>query len=464
MNYKSGLQHVAHGKGRQTISERLNRKRYAADKTRRERKRLLDRWPVRFTYEMVAVKHPIEEPVLDGLNPQRSTTWKPVFERPHAAAELDLKNFSFVDDPINAISLLKQIAELESKISEGRLNFDDQPCLDIGPFLVLQEMNKGMLPIFLGGRISGSVLRVIEFVGLRHALGMRFSRAPSAGGIWPLPFRSRTPQGASPQRLLRHQTSEHVATEVIERINEWLAEQAEVQLTEDGERLVLSMTGEVLDNAERHSDLSSRDGSWSVAGFMVRQRNETSIFYKCHLALLSTGASIAESMATAGDATKARMDEYVRRHRGFLKSNFTDENLQTVFALQDGVSRVHDALAQGRGGTGFMDIIEFFAALSGTSKADIPPPSLAIISGSTCISIKPPYMVGVRNNLFAKEGLRAPRELWFNPTNNPDEMPDPAHVLSLPARLKGTLITMVWTTDPEYLQSRAIANAENQSS
>jgi hypothetical protein len=406
---------------------------------------------------MVTVRRPPAEPILDALNPKRAAQWKPINERPYKSDILDLKTFSFVDDPSNTILLLKRIAELESTLSEGQLNFDDTQCLDIGPYLVLQAMKQGMLPIFMGGRISHPVSRVIEFVGLRTALGMSFPRTPSPFDIWPLPFRNRSPQGNNPQRLLRGQTSEHVATEVIDKINEWLGGLAGLQLTEQGERLVLSMTGEALDNAERHSTPHSADGAWSVAGFMARRKEGEQNIYRCHLALLSTGASIAESMTTAADATKARMQDYVKKHRGIIKSSFTEENLQTVFALQDGVSRVHDALASGRGGTGFMDIIEFFAALSGTSEPASSRPCLAIVSGSTCISVKPPYMQGARRSGPTQEGLHAPRELWFNSDNSPDTMPDQSFVQSLPAHLKGTLITMIWTTDPEYLRSKADA-------
>ena len=148
------------------------------------------------------------------------------------------------------------------------------------------------------------------------------------------------------------------------------------------------------------------------------------------------------------------MERYVRRHRTILTNRLTEENLQTVFALQDGVSRIHDALVQGRGGTGLMDIIDFFAQLSATTAPDRMRPRLAILSGATCILLQPPYVEGTR-----KAGaeplpgfLHPPRELWFNPANSPDEPPDRAHVLHLPARLNGTLVAMAWTFDPEYLK------------
>jgi hypothetical protein len=49
--------------------------------------------------------------------------------------------------------------------------------------------------------------------------------------------------------------------------------------------------------------------------------------------------------------------------------------------------------------------------------------------------------------------VRQPRQLWFNASNKSDEPPDVNHVITLPARLSGTLITMAWTTDPALLRS-----------
>jgi hypothetical protein len=405
----------------------------------------------------VRVTEAIDEPILNGLYPSRKSKWKPVYERAPDGGPIDLENFSFIDNPAGTIRMLQRIAEFESTCTHGRLNFLDPNCPDIGPFLVLQAMNQGMLPIFSGGTMRNSTQRVLEAVGLRGALGLVFRKPVAPYGIWPLPFRSRRPQGSGGKRLLRHQTSELAATDVILAINSWLAAQADAELNAEGESLVASMTGEAMDNAERHSDLVRADGSWSIAGFMAARPQANEMQFRCHLALLSTGASIADSMDTAGDATKGRMAEYVKRHRSPFSSKLTEENLQTVFALQDGVSRFQDVLKEGRGGTGLMDVIEFFAALSGAeANAQELPPRMAIVSGSTCILLRPPYIHGVRDaQKRPADGLRPPRELWFNPVNSPEEPPDPTHVLNMPARLRGTLITMAWTTDQKYLQSAA---------
>jgi hypothetical protein len=147
------------------------------------------------------------------------------------------------------------------------------------------------------------------------------------------------------------------------------------------------------------------------------------------------------------------MAAYVSKHRSLFDLQFSEECLQTVFALQDGVSRFSDALQARRGGTGLMDVLEFFAALGGISKTGWEP-KLAILSGSTCIIAKSPYVHGLRRTgapLVA--GRLAPRELWFNDLNDPDSRPSADHVLSLPAPVRGTIITMAWTLNPEQLST-----------
>lgn len=188
-----------------------------------------------------------------------------------------------------------------------------------------------------------------------------------------------------------------------------------------------------------------------------RTASDGSFEYRCHLALLSVGATISESMDTAAGATRDKMAEYVKRHSGLFSRKLTRENLQTVFALQDGVSRVELALSKSRGGTGLMDIIHFFHSLSGTETPEKTRPRLSVVvSGSTLILLKPPYMRGTRGNkLSSEDNLLSPRELWFNAENSQDQPPSSEHVLDLPYRLNGTLVTMVWTLDAKFLQDHA---------
>ena len=354
------------------------------------------------------------------------------------------------------MSLLAEMARAEATVTHGRLNFVDKRCLDVGPFLVLQEMQRGMLPVYQGGQITKSVQSVLHFVGLRKPLGMNFPHKGGTSRLWPLPVRTRSGQNRTPTRLLAEQTSEHVAAEVIDKINEWLSVLAKLELNPNGERAILKFIGEALDNAERHSKPNSLEGAWSVAGFMSEIVSGGATNYRCHLALLSKGQTIYESISTGAEETLREIGHYTRRHTGWLRrSSLTEENLATVYALQDGVSRVEAAIRQGRGGTGFMDMFEFFASLGGTNNPDWMP-SMSIVSGRTCVRLKPPYLFGQRRSQPpGEDGLLPPREIWFNQANSPSAPPDTGHVLALPAKLQGTLVTIAWTLDKEYLEQAA---------
>lgn len=453
--YKRRLRRFAHGAGNGSASEKLNRKRHSRRKVTALRKRILGGAPVRLGKEALLCQTMVANAILDGLYPERRSVWKKPLWRAPLGVTISLKRFSFVDDPIGTINSLRQIAEHEPVITEGQLNFDDEECLDVGPYLILQAMNKGMAPVFVGGKISRSVQSVLEAVGLKRALEMRFLplSEEEKKTIYPLPFRTRYAQDRTKDRLIGVQYSEKTATDVIDKINEWLQRAADVELSRDGERYILQVIGEALDNAERHSDpiANNGDGAWSVAGFMTSNRRNGTNVYRCQLALLSAGATIAESLEAAAPTTKLKRDEYVRRHWRLLNNGFSEEALATVFALQDGVSRVPN-----RGGTGLMDIIGMFHMLSGHEAPD-EPARMAIVSGATCILIAPPYIEGCRRGP-CDDLHRAPRELWFNKDNTPEAEPDKSHVIQLPAKLQGTLISMAWTMDVSYLTRVANGN------
>lgn len=459
---RASLKSGAHGLGSGSSADKLNRSRYANAKARQFKKSLVGPSPIRWEKADMRLLKPLPEPILNNLCSNRKKDWIPPLARRHKEATIDLTNFSFVDDPIGTMEKLREVAEAELSVTSGRLNFLDITCEDIGPYLVLHEMNRGMVRVFKGGKISRQVQRVLHFVGLRETMRMTFpTDSGTATGLWPLPVKTRHAQSRTARRLLAEQTSEIVASEICDRINGWLKVLANLELSLDGERLLLKVAGEALDNAERHSHPDS-EGSWSIAGFMSRQvRNESDpsdAIYRCYLSFISTGDTIAESISRGGTFTMSRINDYIRRHRRGFNKKFTSENLATVYALQDGVSRVGEGLLQSRGGTGLQDIIEFFASLSGSAAPDADP-KLAIVSGRTCVLVKAPYIQGERKvgGGVASSGrdLLSPRELWFNTSNSPEHAPDPNHVIQLPAKLQGTLVTMAWTMDGEFLEMMA---------
>ncbi|WP_146010357.1 hypothetical protein [Acidimangrovimonas sediminis] len=394
--------------------------------------------------------------LLGGLVKNREKAWLSVPKRikVRQSQQVTVSNFSFLENPSATIKTLASIANSEAQCLAASIDFTDEHCLDIGPWLVLSVMRQDMLPIFVGGAISNSMSKVMAALRLDETLSMQVLPVWSGKqDIWAFPVKQRRPPGTStsPTLQLEPQTKEKTGDELCDAIDEWLATCVQQELSRVGRRLVKTIVGETLDNAERHSNPIQfpDDGDWMVSGMTVRRGPDNSPSFQCQLAFLSVGSSVAETIDTCPSEIKDRMDRYVRAHRGaFVNKQLASEHLKTIFALQPGVSRDPEAVERGSGGTGFSDILRLFADLAGieseTSKA-----KLAIVSGRTCIHIGFPL---VRSNMWK---FGTPGEIWFNEANSESEPPDKRFVIGLDEEFKGTLVTMAFTLNREYLERTA---------
>ena len=389
--------------------------------------------------------------LLGGLLPKREDRWINMatrFRRRRKEA-INVQNFSFLHDPNAAIRSLARIARAEAEAVTASIDFNDERCDDIGPWLVLAVLRNDMASIFTGGGISNSVSKVVSALELDDALAMTVSPIWSVEkDIWAYPIKRRRPAGSSTSInfLLDPQAAEKLGDQLCEEVDRWLGEIVGQNLTTVGRRTVKTIVGETLDNAERHGrpDFPD-DGDWMVSGMMVRRGPVEAPKFQCQLAFLSVGSSISETIATCPDGIRSNMEEYVNLHRGKLsKLRFAEQHLRTVYALQPGVTRDADAFNEGRGGVGFGYITSFFADLAGIEDANSSA-RLAIVSGRTCLHIGYPYCT-------SREGRHELRELWLNEHNDNSEPPDAGCIVELEHELKGTLITMSFNLDRGYLE------------
>ncbi|MGE7205317.1 hypothetical protein ACQKJZ_06520 [Sphingomonas sp. NPDC019816] len=209
----------------------------------------------------------------------------------------------------------------------------------------------------------------------------------------------------------------------------------EWELTQDGKSNIANMVGEILDNAERHSVVGG-DGDWTMAAFMMKAPGEQSAM-RCHLAFLSVGRSIAETITTAPDRMRAYCEGYARGHS---KCGRSRDTLVTIAALQDGVTSSHSANDGNRGGTGLQDTLELIGGLAGVPdpNADV---AVTIVSGKSCIRLRHPILVGQRDG-------KNRRVQWCNAANDPQYPPDADVAFDLPAHFAGTLVSVAFTLDP----------------
>lgn len=442
--YQKGLERGSF-RGPQARAARLARKRFARDKARAIAKRIRRGKRVPLPTSLLVSQYR-KSPLLDGLLPDRKTLWIPIAKRKgrDVVHAVELKNFSLIDEPRQTLKSYLEMARLEGFAVTGRLDFADRYCLDIAAYLVLAEFWPDMASVFRGGRMDIPIQKVIESVGLRRPLGMRLV-TDDPTDVWSFPLHRRRPSGSSRSlaRELEPQKIEHVSDEFCDAVDVWLDEAGGVGLTAEGRARFSSLIGELLDNAERHSAPPSKDGSRSVAAFMARRAEDGGAIYRCHMAFLSVGASIADSLKYAPDNVLAYLKRYCAKHTSKRQSADT---LATLVALQDGITRDARAVTANEGGFGFQHVLDFVSAL-GATNVQGRAPRMTIVSGRSCVQLRDPYVLGRRSD------TESARVLWCNPANSEQFAPDPDYVFDLDERFGGTIIGISFVLDSEYIRA-----------
>jgi hypothetical protein len=391
------------------------------------------------------IKNRIKKPsdLLDALYPRRKTSWNPPTNRRFKETPLrvSLKNFSFIDAPINTLNILKDIAKAEAREFAFKMDFLDPICHDIGPYLVLGVMRQRMLPNCEGGQITEGLSKVLPAVGLDKFLEMNIPRS-SNFDVLPFPIKSGAREDIGEDHI-GVTTKQRAVDQFTDTLNGWL-NALSLGLKEAGKGFIGQIIGEAIDNAERHSDSADGVGRWWIAGFMtVRFNDKNEPTYHCHVGLLSLGCSIAESIARGPQEIQDEIAAFTQKHKS---SHQSPETLSTVYALQDGVTR------DPPGGVGMMDLFGLVSTLGKTQTAV--KGSVAIISGDAYIVAKDIFIV--------PEGEPGERRLWFNKENSIEHPPQHDYVFSLPFDFPGTLVTLRFQIDPEHLLSVVDNNGDTR--
>lgn len=402
--------------------------------------------------------------LLSALYPDRDkpSGWiKPALRK--KGESIDLENFSFIDAPNETMQNLVRVAQAEACKWPVKINFEDANCLDVGPFLVLAMMRQDMNPVATGGTIYRNLRKAVEAVDLRHFLRW----APASGlrditDIDAFKVRKRGAQTREKHSGYSITTKQRVADELVNKVNDWLqwlpknSPNAALALTLRGQAKLASMIGEILDNAERHAFTDQPDGgSWWIAGFMQRFKVKGQpARFRCHLSMINLGEPISETIEKSTiPYVQEQLATYCGFHNKLFNTPLQQELLRTICALQDRISRLPQD--QSKGGFGIMDMIDIVDVLGDTDKNE-DKPRVAIISGSSHISIRAPYQRGIRSNEpTIDEDTENPRLLWFNGTNSPESPPDPAFCSILEHRFPGTIVSMRFSLAAAFLQAKA---------
>jgi hypothetical protein len=300
----------------------------------------------------------------------------------------------------------------------------------------------------------------LSAIQLDQELGIGLSGVRDHHDVWAFPVRHRRPRGSTTSETanLQPQEREKVADQLCDLVDKWMevsnAENAasgcgDWELSPEGKSLLARMTGELLDNAERHSDPMSKDGDWSTTAFMAaRNAPDGNRELRCYLAFLSVGQSIAETMANAPQELLAKAGSYLDRFGGAASR----ETLLTVLALQDAITSDPTARLELRGGTGLQDVLELIGDLGAAHRpgADV---RVTIVSGKTCIRLRHPMLLGTRDS-------NGRRVQWCNVQNDPRLPPDGQTAFELPTHFGGTLVSVGFTLDSRLFLSDSIESDE----
>lgn len=380
--------------------------------------------------------------LLDALMPERHGKWIHPDHRRHKAT-VDLRRFSFIDAPDQTLDRLRDLVKADCVNTRVKLNFQDDVCLDIGPYMVLSLIEPYLAAKNIsGGIISADVHRVLEETTIASRLKMEGNGARMAQGrIRPIPMQ-RCHNADIDRRGDLSSAPAQLAQKFADHVNEWLRDVG-FELSEKGDGMLLRIVSEVLENAVIHSDLERQNGEAWLSGFMACYTEGNNDVFTCNISVINVGASIYQSLQTCSPRIRAEIEAMIARHRPFfsLLSRWKPEALWTLYALQDGVSRMSGSLDP-RGGRGLMDMIDFFMTLGGAGMPNACP-EIVIISGSTCLKIVNQAPASDHNGM---------RRIALNTTNDLHRPPDPRYITRLKRGFPGTILSMRFQLDPSYLQ------------
>ena len=375
--------------------------------------------------------------LLTALCPERDRRWR-VAGRTRKRLEIDLQNFSFLDNPAETTRALCRLAGAETQYENVRLNFCDEHMLDIGPYLVLGLMGQSMVPFVTGGKLPVTTRRAIEATDLTEFLDIIPLRMPGDGQrIVPFRLQRRGSVLQTDRNITANpSTKEKVTTELVQAVRVWL-ESSGAELTDDGEKALSSLCNEILENGERHARPGD-GGDWAVAGLMERREQRghsdpgTNADLVCNFAFVSIGLTIPETIFyTESPTVKSDLTRYCALHRSHA---LPDSVLATLFAAQDGMTRKRYPPAT-PGGLGLMSAVEAVAGLTDDAEGSHNS-SLTIISGPACIQFKGQFL-----NVYNASDSDARRFQWLNVSQSPREAPNRDAAFALPVDFPGTIIT-----------------------
>lgn len=244
--------------------------------------------------------------------------------------------------------------------------------------------------------------------------------------------------------------SDSAATRLAEYINHCLNTQG-YALAPPGTNLLSVMFGEVLDNCELHGGPFTE---WFALGHFQTNPN----LHNCgeiQLVIANFGNTIYQQLSNPNVTSKETFDklEFLsKKHKPYFSSTWNEEMLYTLFSLQEGISRLRNQDVDGnrKRGTGTIKLIERFQQIGQTTNSLNP--LMTITSGHTHIRFDQKYLLGKNRFHDTMLGNNERKIIAFNDTNDIYLPPDSSNVQKLDEFFQGTIISLNFFFDQQYLE------------
>jgi hypothetical protein len=370
------------------------------------------------------------------------------------------KSFSIEKEPDSA---LRQIAIIHTSVSELgeqiELDFSDCSFVDLHTLFVLRvivnEYRKKQYD--LQKRVySKNVISQVSIVQSKNndvnkkllAAGIVSSITTTVEQMMPISIMGMY-VGDKSQELYSENKKGTTATKIVRYINDDCLKKYDFELTFEDRRNMAGLIAEVLNNSEDHS----MQKKWYATGAFFednRLLNNPSkeIVGELTLTILNFGGSFYDGFyetrlenAEVFNELNQMHDVVRKKPRGDI---FTKENYFTLFALQDGISRLK--FERESRGTGTMKFINSFLEIGDYEDKDRGYcPLLSILSGSTLLQC---------DNKYRSFQLNGEYYLSLNPENDLSIPPKETHLKPLNVKFPGTVLAIKIYLNKNHLASK----------
>jgi hypothetical protein len=371
------------------------------------------------------------------------------------------ESFSLIDNPVETLQKLQTIREATCNPAIKEFIFDHRKCkfLELGASIAMDSMvlsakNNRNLIIRGFAPTDPHVKEVFYYTGLYKSLGLDESPLRLNKHLYK---RFNLVHGrAGKVEATKSTLAEKVQSDLTVYFNDLLIEFG-YELTNTAKAYLTQLVGEVIDNAEQHSEV----GEWFIIGYLDKEKNI------CNIAILNYGLTICESLKRGTnsstslsilqlfglrDAKRQLVKNLFEQHEVYYGSDYSENEFWTVLALQEGVSRFNINADSVPRGFGTVRMIEFFQELSGSIKGDdlFDRPHMVLLSGTTMIRFDGTYLTKP-----IKFGNEVRNIIAFNEDNSLSLKPDHNFVVKMKTGFPGTILTMRFVMDKDYYNSIA---------